>query len=122
MEEAKTYTIRELTADDMFPMVAILDKVGLEKILDCFTAQEIVAAAAAGGNAERVGYDVFVKIAKIIVANAVAVKDDLYTLISQLSGLTRKEVAALPMPVFVKLIIEVVKQVNFKDFFTDVSK
>lgn len=133
MENAKTkpYTLRELTADDMFPLVAILDAIGIEKIVDCFTVPEVAEeadtdktaeTAEAKEKAEKYGKVVFLKIAKIVIANVKLVKDDLYTLLSQLSGMTRKEVGALPMNTFIQMIVDVVKQVNFKDFFPDVSK
>ena len=121
-ENAKTYTLRELIAEDMFPMVGIIDKIGAEKIFDCFSDPEIVAAATSGEKVEKIGVGVAMKIAKIVISNMQNIKDDLYTLLSQVSGLTRQEIAKLPMNTFIHMIVDVVKQVNFRDFFPDASK
>lgn len=121
-ENAKTYTLRELTAEDTFPMLGIIDKVGAEKIIELFTEPGVLAAAAAGEKAEKVGVGVAMKIAKIVIGNIQNIKDDLYTLLSQLSGLPRSDIAKLPMNTFIHMIVDVVKMVNFRDFFPDASK
>lgn len=121
-ENAKTYTLRELTAEDMFPMLGIIDKIGAEKIFDCFSSPEIIAAAASGEKVEKIGVGVAMKIARIVISNVQSIKDDLYTLLSQVSGLPRSDIAKLPMNTFIHMVVDVVKQVNFKDFFPDVSK
>lgn len=44
----------------------------------------------------------------------------IYQLLSGLSGMNKKEIAALPMNVFLSMIIDVIKKEEFKDFFQDV--
>ena len=64
---------------------------------------------------------VAVDVASVIIANVPKCKDDIYTLLSGLSGMSKKEIAALPMNVFLSMIVDVVKKEEFKDFFGDVA-
>lgn len=120
--ETKSYTLRELSAEDMFTMIRIIKKVGLKEIIGCFSKPEIIAAASSGGKVEEIGFDALMRIVEVLVDNIESIKDDLYAFLSQLSGKNREEVAALPMNTFIHMIMDVVKMVNFKDFFPAASK
>ena len=37
----KNYELRKLCADDIFPMVNIISKIGIENMADCFDAKEM---------------------------------------------------------------------------------
>ena len=123
----KPYTLRGLTADDIFPMLNILSGIGIREFKSCFDNAEISGAikSAADGRTEpdssAIGLMVAVDIAAVILANLPKCKEDIYSLLSGLSGLTRKEIAALPMNVFLNMIVDLVKKEEFKDFFQDVS-
>lgn len=122
METAKTYTLRELTADDMFPMVRIIKKVGLKDIISTFSKEDIIAAVQKGEAVESIGFDSAMKIVDILVDNLENIKSDLYGLLASLSGLTAQEIGKLPIGTFMAMVIDVVKLVNFKDFFPGASK
>ena len=36
MDDNKVYTLRTLTADDMFPMFQIISKIGIKEFKNCF--------------------------------------------------------------------------------------
>lgn len=121
--DEKAYTLRALTADDMFPMFGIISKIGIKEFKDCFSSDEAKAAIKKamkdGGevDATTVGISVAFDVAQIIFANIGKCKDDIYLLLSGLSGMSKKEIAALPMNTFVSMIFDVVKKEEFKDFF-----
>lgn len=129
-DKTKAFELRELTADDMFPMFQILSKIGIKEFKSCFDSPEIKKAIgnmAAGKDGEKadltsVGLTVAVDIASLVVANLPKCKDDIYLLLSQLSGMTAKQIAKLPMGTFVEMIIAVIRKDEFKDFFQQVSK
>lgn len=126
----KTYTLRKLTAEDVFPMLKIISGIGLKEFKGCFENEEL-RTAIRNLNAEKeegaeidttaLGLMVAVDIASVIISNVPKCKDDIYTLLSGLSGMSKKEIAALPMNVFLAMIVEVVKKEEFKDFFKDAA-
>lgn len=126
----KTYTLRGLTAEDVFPMLKIISGIGLKEFKSCFENEEL-RTAIRNMNAEKeesaeidttaLGLMVAADVASIIFANVPKCKDDIYQLLSGLSGMSKKEIAALPMNVFLSMIVDVVKKEEFKDFFGDVA-
>ena len=126
----KTYTLRGLTAEDVFPMLKIISGIGLKEFKGCFESEELRTAIrnmtaekeeGAEIDTTALGLMVAVDVASVIVANVPRCKDDIYTLLSGLSGMSKKEIAALPMNVFLSMIVDVVKKEEFKDFFGDVA-
>lgn len=127
--KAKPYTLRNLTADDVFPMFQIINKIGFKEFKNCFNSpdvQSVITQAANGGGEKEalvsVGVAVGIDIASVIIANMEHCKTDLYRLLSGLSGLTADEIAKLPMVTFFEMIVDVIKKEEFKDFFGVVSK
>lgn len=129
VEQAKAYELRKLTADDVFPMFQIISKIGFKEFKHCFDSPDVKAAVAKsasgeGGQADltSVGVTVAIDMASVIVSNLGSCKNDIYLLLSQLSGMTTKDIAELPMVTFFEMIIDVVKKEEFKDFFQVVTK
>ena len=124
-ENAKAYELRDLTADDMFPMIQIISKIGIREFKSCFESENVkkLVAEMTSGKASKdelkatVGVTVAFDLASVILSNLSNCRDDIYLLLSQLSGMTAKEVAQLPMMTFVEMIIEVIKKKEFADFF-----
>lgn len=127
-EKAKVYELRSLTADDMFPMFQIISKVGVKDFKTCFESPAVmdaIASAISGGGEKdlaAVGMTVAFDVAGIVIARLPDCKDDIYLLLSQLSGMSREEIAKLPMRTFLEMIMDVIRKPEFTDFFQDVSK
>lgn len=125
---AKAHELRNLTADDVFPMFQIISAIGIKEFKACFDSDAVkkaVAEAAKDGESAdigAVGMTVALDIASIIMANVPKCKESIYLFLAQLSGMTKKEIAELPMMTFVEMIIDVIKKPEFKDFFQAVSK
>lgn len=127
-EIANAYELRSLTADDIFPMFQIISKIGIKEFKSCFESAEVKKAigAVAGGEESNdlnaVGLAVALDMATILVANLPKAKDDIYQLLAQLSGKSKKEIASLSMATFMQMIVDVVRKEEFADFFQVVSK
>lgn len=120
---AKTYELRPLTADDVFPMFKIISKIGIKEFKACFDSPDVKKAIANGGaDLNAIGLSVAIDVAGLVIDHLPNCKDDIYLLLSQLSGMAKKEIATLPMLTFTEMIIDVVKKDEFKDFFQRVSK
>ena len=124
-ENAKAYELRDLTADDMFPMFQIISKIGIREFKSCFESENVkkLMADMTSGKASNedtkttVGVTVALDMASVILSNLSNCKNDIYQLLAQLSGMTAKEVAKLPMMIFVEMVIDVIKKKEFSDFF-----
>ena len=127
MEEAtaviieKPYTLRPIEAEDLDYLAGIIDKIGIDKIAECFDKKEINKLIDKKEDSEdlikEVGIDLMVKIASIIVKNYKVAKSDIYSLLASVSGLTVDNIAHLKLPVYVQMIIDVFKQDGFIDSF-----
>lgn len=127
MEEAtaviieKPYILRPIEADDLDYLAGIIDKIGIDKIAECFDKKEINKLIDKKEDSEdlikEVGIDLMVKIASIIVKNYRVAKSDIYSLLASVSGLTVDNIAHLKLPVYVQMIIDVFKQDGFIDSF-----
>lgn len=125
--EVKPYTLKKLSAEHIFIFTTILTKVGFKEIKNCFNTEDIQVMLQAEnegttGNMEKVGLAVAMDIAGVVIANLANCKDSIYQLLSDLSGMTKDEIASLDMNVFVSMIIDVFQKEEFKDFFKVVSK
>lgn len=125
----KAFELRQLTADDIFPMFQIISKIGVREFKSCFESEEVrnaimdmASGAKDQGKVNAIGLTVAVDIAGVIISNLYKCKDDIYQLLSQLSGMKTKEIASLPMTTFLEMIVAVVKKEEFKDFFQGVTK
>jgi hypothetical protein len=123
----KPYTLKKLGSENLFTFCTILSKIGFKEIKQIIEPEKIKALVAnetEGNeiNIEKVGFDIAIDIATIIVANMENCKDSIYKSLSDLSGMTKQELAALDIGIFVEMIFDVFHKEEFKDFFKVVSK
>lgn len=132
MAEEKNYTLRNLEADDLFLVVKIINKIGIRKLKGCFSSPEVreaIAGAASGeeanangeeANLSAVGMSVMLEIAGLVLENLPDCKNEIYDLLAKLSRMTREDIATLPSGTFTKMVMDVIRKDEFKDFFQDV--
>ena len=125
MSEEKNYTLRSLKADDIFMCIRIINKIGFKEMKGCFSSTEVrtaITSAASGKDADlsAVGVTVMLEIAGLILEHLPDCKDEIYALLAALSGMKKDEIAELSSGMFTKMVMDVVKKDEFKDFFRDV--
>lgn len=120
----KPYTLKKLCADNVFTFCTILNRIGFKELKGCFQNEEIKAIMSEKdeGKIEKIGLSVMMDIASIVLSNLDNCKENIYKLLSDLSGMKRDEIAALDMNIFIDMIFDVFKKEEFKDFFKVVSK
>lgn len=124
--------MRSLKSTDIFPMVGILNKIGFSEIKDMLTPEKVKDLMKAIKNQDKededldfstiLGFNLIFEVATIIFSNLMKCKDDLYTLLSDISERPVKELEEIPPAEFLELIIEVLQKPEFGDFFKVVSK
>ncbi len=129
--ESRRYEIRPLNARDIFPMTKIIRKIGLKDFGKCFEPEEIKAITDVFSDgeannvedlAEVVGVSVVLKIVDIILEHLPDAGEEVFSFIAGLIGITKDEVAALPMDVFFELVVDVFKRKEFVGFMKAVSR
>ena len=126
----KPYRLKKLGSENLFSFCTILNKIGFKEIKAVLDMDKIKALVQSEENEEKdreavidsVGYEIGMDIAGIVIANLENCKDAIYQLLSNLSGMTRKELENLDIAVFVTMIIDVFRKEEFKDFFKAVAK
>lgn len=129
--EQKPYTLRELCAKDVFPMVKIIRKIGLKDIGKAFNPEEIKAItesvseeenATVDSIAETVGVAVVLKIVDVILENLEAAEQEIFGFLGGLAGMTADEVGSLPMDVFFEMLMDTFQSKEFVGFMKVVSR
>lgn len=128
------FELRTLKSDDLFPMFGILSKIGFKDLKEIITPDKIKDMKSMISQKDdddddentdattMLGVSVVMEVVSIIMKNLPSCKNEIYTFLSGLSGMTVKEIGNLDMVTFTEMIVAVVQKQEFKDFFKVVSK
>ena len=128
------FELRTLKSDDLFPMFGILSKIGFKDLKEIITPDKIKYMKSMISQKDdededentdatiMLGVSVVMEVVSIIMKNLPSCKNEIYTFLSGLSGMTVKEIGNLDMVTFTAMIVAVVQKQEFKDFFKVVSK
>lgn len=127
--DEKPYTLRRLNDEDMWPVLDIIGKVFPDDVSKLIAATMLDVAEGDTTDKDKmnkavskVGADVLVKLVVAVLKNMKLVKDDVYTLLSSVSGIPAKDIKKMPFGTTPMMIWDVVKNESNADFFTAVSK
>lgn len=129
------FELRKLQSDDLFPMFGIMSKIGFKDLKEIITPDKIkdmksmISQMDNEENADKdtdattmLGVSVVMEIVSIIIKNIPSCKNEIYSFLAGVSGMTVKEIGKLDMVTFTEMIVAVVQKQEFKDFFKVVSK
>lgn len=126
----RPYTFRRLNATDLFPMIKIISKIGLDELSQVFDGDSIKDLIGQtknikSGDAEEksyvVGIGVAMKLVNKIIEHIPRCEQDIYSLLSRVSGMSVEEIQNLGVDVFMMMILDFVMKEEFKDFFKAAS-
>lgn len=123
----KPYTLRPLYDEELYTILDIIEKLCPEdirpifiKAMEKFTKKE----AEAGDDKDMLeklandfGMDVVMELGLVIIRNMKNVKDDVYALLSDLSGIPADQIRKMPFGTTPRMIMDVVKDERNRDFF-----
>lgn len=120
----ETFTLRQLTADDLFPMCTIISKIGAQDFKKCIETPGVMEAIQGEGglDIEKVGVAVMADLGVAVMAHLESCRDDIYRFLSSLSGKTAQELAKMRMGQLVGMVIQLFRKEEFRDFFMEVSE
>ncbi len=127
VEKVKPYTLRPLYDEELYTILDIIEKLCPEdirpifiKAMEKFTMKE----AEAGDDKDMLeklandfGMDVVMELGLVIIRNMKNVKDDVYSLLSDLSGIPDDKIRKMPFGTTSRMIMDVVKDERNRDFF-----
>jgi hypothetical protein len=120
----KAYTLRDLNAQDLFPLADIVSKIGIDEIAKAFGGNEGIMKLFDGNKEDAtatVGIAIVLDIANIILKNVGKCEKEIFKFLANVSDMELAKVKKLPMATFAQMIIDVIKKEEFKDFMTAVS-
>jgi hypothetical protein len=126
----KLYTFRKLNSTDLFPMVKIISKIGLDELTQVFEGDILNSIVGRVENEHSdkkqieflAGMNVVAKIANKILEHLPKCEKEIYSLLANVSGMTTVEVKSLDLDVFMEMILDFVMKEEFKSFFKVASK
>lgn len=113
----RTYTLRRLKDCDLFPILDILGKVLPDDL-----AAVLMQVVSKEKNLNEIGAVVVVRLVKAIFKNVGKVKDELYSLLSDVSGVPVSELAEMPFGTTPMMVWDIINNEKNVGFFKVLSK
>lgn len=127
----KPYQFRAFEADDIFLMLGLVNKIGIDEFKPIFEndgMKKIAGKAAKNGETvdkdemyNSIGIAAVLEIANILLRNITKCREDIYAILAATSNLTAEEIKKLRMATFAEMVIDFVKKDDFADFLSVVS-
>ena len=126
------YSLRKVNATDIFTVTTIISKIGIREFKSCLKGEETMNLISNLFNQENqkenndaalsaVGLSVVFDIVGVVMGNMEKCKDDIFALLSSLSGINKKEIATLDGEVFMDMLLQAFQD-NSKVFIGVASK
>ena len=112
------YTFRELNSTDLFPVIRIVRKIGVDKLKTVFTGGEMGAIINGGAEemSEAGGIELMFNIAQIVLDGAANCETEIFDLLARVSDLKKEEIQQLDLATFTQMIFDFFKKAELKDF------
>lgn len=113
--------MRKIITSDIFAMVRIIRKIGLDDIksyIGAFSGMKLEKAE----NLREKGAEILIDVICSALSKLPDIEDDLCGFIGGICEKKAEEIEALPPAEFVDIIYEIVHKEEFGDFFTAVSR
>lgn len=130
------YMLRDLAAKDVFPMVKIISKIGINEFMNAFESEEIkklISAISTDNEAKEedsgekdgmtvIGITVALNIANTLLEHLGDCEQEIYAFLCGLSGKDKEELMEMPMNTFLEMVVDVFKKEEFRGFIGVVSR
>lgn len=113
----RPYTLRKFNDGDLFPILKILKKIGIKDCKEAF-----VQVASGEKTVKEIGIIASFDLADILIGNLTKVEEEVYSLYSDLSGLSADEIKAMEFGTLPLMIMDSFNEVKNTSFFKVLSK
>lgn len=118
------FELRRLQASDLFSMVQIINKIGIDNIRNAINFDEIknVKNNLTDENKDetfnKLGVDIVMSVLSLVMEKLPLIEKDLYRFMGSVANMKDKDVAKLGLSDFMALFIAIFTKEEFKDFFS----
>ena len=134
------YEMRRLNAGDIFPMVKLISKIGINEFQRCFESpavkglldkleetkengeDDFAAKDAIDVIFTSLGVGVALEVANTLLANLPRCEEELFGLLASVTGMAAKKLRTIEIADFMELLIAFVQKEEFRDFFGAATK
>lgn len=118
------YELRKLAAPDIFSVSAIISKIGVSEIKNCFSSDDVKKLISKNKKTDTiaVGIAISLEIGNVILSNLPRCENEIYAFLANLANVTIEDIRKLSMGEFFEMIVAVIQKEEFKDFFGVVSR
>ena len=113
----KPYTLRELSDEDIYPLIEIIGKVLPEDMKEPF-----LQVVNGGKSLKDTGIFVAFDLGKLILKNFGSVKAEMYAFLSSMSGIPEDKLRKMPFGTTPKMVKEIFMDAKNTDFFKELSE
>lgn len=119
---------RQLSATDIFPMAAIISKIGIKEFKTAFENPEISQIISGGKDKSKddliavVGMSIVLDFGGIVLANLGKCQNEIFAFLASVTETDEKTLRELSLADFAELVIEFFKKDELRDFLKVVSK
>ena len=111
-------TIRPLTSKDLFPISAILRKIGIKELRTVLPSSNISSLTKGGSETRNAGLSLLIDISGIIISNLPSAEKEIYAFLSSITETSEEELRDMPLSDFLSLIRRLFSSEGVKDFFS----
>ena len=113
----RPYMLRKFNDGDLFPILKILKKIGIKDCKEAF-----VQVASGEKTLKQIGILASFDLADILIGNLTKVEEEVYSLYSDLSGLSDDEIRSMEFGTLPLMIMDSFNEVKNTSFFKVLSK
>lgn len=118
VEISRPYYLRQLKDKDLYTVLAIIDKIFPgDKLQEAFDQ-----VSTEGKTMEEIGIQVITKLGFALIRNIVTAHDEIYALLSDVSGIPVNIIDDMPFGTGPMMILDIIQDARNADFFKVVSK
>lgn len=122
VEEERPYVFRKLKSTDLFLMIKLIKKIGLDNIGKAINAEALnTVLTGKEGKTDDDFYEVgmaVIDMVQVIIERMEYCQNEVYDLLEATSNLSRQELEDLDIDIFIEMITAFVRKDEFKQLFT----
>lgn len=116
-KEVRPYTLRKFKDGDLWTLLKILRKIGIKEYKEAFIQNTVEKK-----DTEKMGILVAFDMADMLIENVFVVEDDVYTLYSDMSGLSVDEIRSMEFGTLPLMILDSLTEVKNTSFLKVLSR
>ena len=128
-ETAKAYEFKQLTAEHIFPMINIINKIGIKEFKATFESESIrntIGALREKNDEEtavkQLGITIILDAAQIVLSNLPKCENEIFAFLGSVSTLSEQKIRKLPLVDFTEMVFDFFRKEELGDFIKVVSK